>query len=435
MASRGAGQGYAKGKWALGECARSGRKMLLKHMIADGYYPNLIVDPEWYEGKHPQESLPAIKDPVALYRPAPERDRIGSRVIIAGAGVNDLALGYEIGSPSVDVQPAPPVVDPIGTLLMWLDDVAFERAVRTTDGIAITAASRNADYVASSIGLFVAINSNNPNTGSTQVNFTSTDGISWTDQSATGPWGAAKNNLFYFEASGLFVTFQISSNTYYTSPDGITWTSRTFATGATNHNEQSAYGTDKVLDYMVFGFGSIYSTTDGINWTFIDGVAGNGHFIYAPSNLGDKYWVFGNSGANFEVYSSLDGTFGSYSRDTAAETSLNAAGLSTPNSLWSVAHSNTIGKFVINMNNTSGGTPSDKLAYSSDGVTWTNPGAVKAGYAVRYSATLGVFVRTSGNFVSGDLLLSTDGIVWTVNNYAGFAAPARFPSADLLTSF
>ena len=44
---------YAKGKWALGECARSGRKMLLRNMIADGYYPNLIVDPEWYDPKHP----------------------------------------------------------------------------------------------------------------------------------------------------------------------------------------------------------------------------------------------------------------------------------------------------------------------------------------------------------------------------------------------
>ena len=69
------GSAYAKGKWALGECRRSGRKMLLRNMIADGYYPNLIVDPEWYEPKHPQESLPKVRDPTSLFRPAPDQDQ------------------------------------------------------------------------------------------------------------------------------------------------------------------------------------------------------------------------------------------------------------------------------------------------------------------------------------------------------------------------
>lgn len=56
---------------------RSGRKMLLKDMRSDGFYPNLIVDPAWYDSKHPQESLPEIEDPIALWRPAPERSGIG----------------------------------------------------------------------------------------------------------------------------------------------------------------------------------------------------------------------------------------------------------------------------------------------------------------------------------------------------------------------
>ncbi len=69
---------YAKGKFAVGECARSGRKMMLKDMVSDGYYPSLVVDPSWYVGKHPQESLPEIEDPVSLWRPAPERDLSGA---------------------------------------------------------------------------------------------------------------------------------------------------------------------------------------------------------------------------------------------------------------------------------------------------------------------------------------------------------------------
>ena len=91
---------YAKGKFAVGECARSGRKMLLKEMVSDGYYPSLVVDPAWYEGKHPQESLPEIEDPVALWRPAPERDLVSS-TFRPDRGL--LFFGFALGSPTLDV--------------------------------------------------------------------------------------------------------------------------------------------------------------------------------------------------------------------------------------------------------------------------------------------------------------------------------------------
>ena len=118
MASRGAGQGYAKGKWALGECARSGRKMLLRNMIADGYYPNLIVDPEWYDPKHPQESLPSLKDPTALYRPAPERDQSGSVVELGGGDGGSPGPGDPPGTipPGDDPIPMGGFGDPVGSL-------------------------------------------------------------------------------------------------------------------------------------------------------------------------------------------------------------------------------------------------------------------------------------------------------------------------------
>ena len=115
---------YAKGKWALGECARSGRKMLLRNMIADGYYPNLIVDPGWYEPKHPQEAMPSLKDPTALFRPAPDRDLVGGVINLGGAlgldavpgggfgdtiglggsggaGGSSISSGYELSNPVV----------------------------------------------------------------------------------------------------------------------------------------------------------------------------------------------------------------------------------------------------------------------------------------------------------------------------------------------
>lgn len=63
---------YARGSRAWGECQRSGRKMLLRDMVEDGQVQGLLVDPEYYEPKHPQEAVPLVDDPIALYKPAPE---------------------------------------------------------------------------------------------------------------------------------------------------------------------------------------------------------------------------------------------------------------------------------------------------------------------------------------------------------------------------
>ncbi len=103
------GASYAKGKWAVGECARSGRKMLLRNMVADGYYPNLIVDPAWYEPKHPQESLPKVKDPTVLYRPAPERDKVNAIIDMDGL---QAVTGFTLGRITVDAPEVPTVVLP-----------------------------------------------------------------------------------------------------------------------------------------------------------------------------------------------------------------------------------------------------------------------------------------------------------------------------------
>jgi hypothetical protein len=82
--------------------------MMLKDMVSDGYYPSLVVDPAWYEGKHPQESLPEIEDPVALWRPAPERDQSGA-TFRADRGL--LFFGFALSSPTINaVSTAGPIV-------------------------------------------------------------------------------------------------------------------------------------------------------------------------------------------------------------------------------------------------------------------------------------------------------------------------------------
>ena len=80
---------YARGDNAVGICGRSGRKMLLRDMVFDGRYPNMRVDPEWYEGKHPQEEIVRVDDPVALYRPAPPNfDSVAPQISAVFNGAN-----------------------------------------------------------------------------------------------------------------------------------------------------------------------------------------------------------------------------------------------------------------------------------------------------------------------------------------------------------
>jgi len=83
--------------------------MMLKDMVSDGYYPSLVVDPAWYEGKHPQESLPEIEDPVSLWRPAPERDQVSTTFRMPSSL---LFFGFAQSSPSKTVVDGPPIVIP-----------------------------------------------------------------------------------------------------------------------------------------------------------------------------------------------------------------------------------------------------------------------------------------------------------------------------------
>ena len=63
---------YARGRNAVAECQRSGQKMRYRDLVVDGHIEGLLVHPDWWEPKHPQEIPVTVTDPVALWRPAPE---------------------------------------------------------------------------------------------------------------------------------------------------------------------------------------------------------------------------------------------------------------------------------------------------------------------------------------------------------------------------
>jgi hypothetical protein len=66
------GRKYAVGRNAVAECQRSGQKMRYRDLVEDGHVPGLLVHPQWWEPKHPQEVPVTVTDPIALYKPAPE---------------------------------------------------------------------------------------------------------------------------------------------------------------------------------------------------------------------------------------------------------------------------------------------------------------------------------------------------------------------------
>lgn len=47
-------------------------KMRYQDLVEDGHIPGLLVHPDWYEPRHPQELPVDASDAVSLWRPAPE---------------------------------------------------------------------------------------------------------------------------------------------------------------------------------------------------------------------------------------------------------------------------------------------------------------------------------------------------------------------------
>ena len=72
MSTKSSHREYAKGTHAIAECQRSGQKMRYRDLVEDGHVSGLLVHPDWWEPKHPQEIPVEVTDPIALFRPAPE---------------------------------------------------------------------------------------------------------------------------------------------------------------------------------------------------------------------------------------------------------------------------------------------------------------------------------------------------------------------------
>lgn len=147
---------YAAGKRAIGECARSGGKMLLKDMVGDGYYPGLRVDPAWHEPKHPLERLPRVDDPVSLRHPAPERSK-DSQLVTVRFPLYDLDSDATVGRTNLTGTTHDPAADTIkAALYSALPDIDTYTATDEVIGTGYTAGGETLVFTDNGDGTFTA---------------------------------------------------------------------------------------------------------------------------------------------------------------------------------------------------------------------------------------------------------------------------------------
>lgn len=109
MGHRGSGR-YARGDKAIGICERCSKKVLRRTMVYDGQFPDLLVCPECWDPKHPQEYLPPAFDPVTIYDPTGDPDKAQANVQVItfpvfgfGADVSmPLQIGVSLSSVATD---------------------------------------------------------------------------------------------------------------------------------------------------------------------------------------------------------------------------------------------------------------------------------------------------------------------------------------------
>jgi len=223
-------------------------------------------------------------------------------------------------------------------------------------------------------GVFVASRSNG-------VSY-SNDGITW---NATNPIGFVGGKLSF--GNGLFINAGIIGNEtkVYTSPDGFVWNLRYTSGGVGANFSYSSvkYGNGLfvwVQQYSLTG-AFIFTSTNGINWTFNSFLNPNGTITGLAYGAG--IWVMTISGSPGTILTSYDG--------------INFTNQSTGFSSLTVFYAN--GLFTTSKH------------YSEDGINWNTATSPNTAVSITYGN--GYFMAVTDTEIK--YLYSIDGITWTAD--------------------
>jgi len=344
-----------------------------------------------------------------------------------------------------------------GTFVAVDDGYSSGTVISSSDGdnwTVRTAPSQRWQAVAYGNGIFVAVGWST--SGYTGKIITSSDGISWTTQTFPVAGYPSQQFVAVSYGNGTFVIVDTNGQKTLTSPNGVTWTVRTPGVSFTGQPPQTKlYFVNGKFYYMNYNY--ILSSSDGISWTNLTSTMKptfpvifyvNGTY-YCPPNVISYDGINGLT-KNFSSVTYGNGKFiglstsfpYSYSTDGLAWTLSNTLTIDT----WSsIAYGS--GKFATVAKN---GTTAN-VAYSSDGVTWSNAttGTTSNTWtAVAYGNGTFVTVAPQASGLASNVMYSTNGQTWIQGSpisfssnciaYGGgyFAAPssnASIASVGLLT--
>lgn len=279
------------------------------------------------------------------------------------------------------------------------------------------------------LGLFVAVGSVNAGGTDSHRIMTSPDGITWTSRDLGVSAANTLSNVVWSPALGLFVLVkQSGTQRVATSPDGTTWTQRTDP-GATQCPWVDVEWSPSLSLFVGVGTrgpGTIPSATfdmmtspDGVTWTGRNIQSGGGWQSVCWSPDLAIFVATRNGSSPNGIFTSTNGT---------AWTGRSYPGIGNPvttTAAKNIAWSPTLGLFAILK-----GSGDNPMLTSPDGITWTQRNMPTTGAgrpvwtSVCWEPTMGLFivVGRDGSTNNNQVAYSADGINWTEED-PGVATP------------
>lgn len=240
---------------------------------------------------------------------------------------------------------------------------------------------------------------------------TSTDAITWTQQTGSIPFGTNWNAL---ACNGSVWVAANKNNTqgtvYYSSDNGVTWGAAVVVAGSNNCNQIVSNGS---LFFMNFNNGKVYSSSNGSTWTestaYWTAVGSTSSAIYNVGWTG-SHWIVNNQ---WGTLASADlTTWFSYAGAHLARNQAN---------FYSTEYSSAYGKYYTSKNEAS--VPS--IFSSTNGLLWEVllSGSAFAPFKVNCAGSNTVLIAV-GSSGTTSVLKSTDGATWAAATVQGsYAGP------------
>jgi len=237
---------------------------------------------------------------------------------------------------------------------------------------------------------------------------TSADGVTWNSVTDS----AIPNIDAICCGNGIILAGGIQGNMIKSTNGGATWinvSSNFKSAGGAVDIKEIAYGNGKFV--VVIGGGKTVTSTDGSTWTSPT----DGQLLNAVTFANGKFFA---GGANGKIATSTDGIAWETVNVGNAFNYTTSSGGTWKASIYAITYGG--GKYVA------GGTEG-KIAYSIDGVTWTDANVGNIFDYTSYGSNLKAEIHTiaygNGKYfaggVSGKMAVSTDGITWTAVDVSG----------------